>query len=266
MLIIKARRKFERDERMPPDRKKPSCLNKGFLVNDTEEMFDDIAESYDFLNRIISLGLDGIWRRLASETLELYGKGRLLDAAAGTAEQLRACCSGNSGFQTAVGIDVSCGMLRVALRKIQWVKKENSIELVKASAIDMPFSDNAFHAVIISFGIRNISDRLRFLKEAFRTLKNNGRLTVLELSIPEKRLLKIPYLLYCRYIMPLIGGFVTGNYRAYRYLNRSIESFPEPDLFIENMKEAGFAGVLKYPLTWGAAHIYTGIKKSEGKR
>lgn len=134
------------------------------------------------------------------------------------------------------------------------------ITLQKGDATAIPFSDACFDAVTIAFGIRNVNDVRKGLQEMWRILKPGGRAIILEFSLPENRLVRRVYLFYFRNILPRIGGMISGDSYAYRYLNETVESFPYGAEFCRLMEESGFVKVQMTPLTFGIATIYQGDK------
>jgi demethylmenaquinone methyltransferase/2-methoxy-6-polyprenyl-1,4-benzoquinol methylase len=214
-------------------------------------MFDQIASTYDRANRILSLGIDQRWRRKMAHFLPGEGKIRLLDCATGTGDQLLALMS--ERIEEAVGIDLSKDMLEIGRRKLA-----ARAALLEASATSIPFEAATFDAVTISFGIRNVETPLVALQEMRRVLKPGGRCLVLEFSLPACRVMRLLHLAYLRHALPRIGGWVSGNRNAYRYLNQTIETFPCGKEFCDLMVQAGFSAARAHPLTFGIASIYVG--------
>lgn len=222
-----------------------------------EAMFDTISPTYDSLNHILSFGLDFYWRKKMSAFLPDQNKVRLLDCATGTGDQLFSLM--NTGLiSQAVGIDFSKEMIARAKKKNRFFMKEVSFQV--ASAMDLPFADETFDAVSISFGLRNVENPLVGLKEMHRTLAPKGRLLVLEFSLPKNKHIKKFHLKYLRSVVPKIGGLISKERSAYTYLQETIESFPHGSALCSLITEAGFKGVTCYPLTFGIVSIYTGDK------
>ncbi|TYT74141.1 bifunctional demethylmenaquinone methyltransferase/2-methoxy-6-polyprenyl-1,4-benzoquinol methylase UbiE [Desulfobotulus mexicanus] len=223
-----------------------------------QSMFDAIAPRYDFLNRLLSLRQDTLWRRRAVRSLRLPKKARVLDVACGTADvAMEAIRQHPDAF--VLGVDFSEKMLEIGREKIRSCGMEDSIELKPANALHLPFGDNSFEAITIAFGIRNIQDRERALEEFHRCLKPGGRLAVLELATPPEGILRKLYLLYFQSILPFIGGLFSSNF-AYTYLPDSVMAFPRPAEFSEIIEGQGFQKVAFSPLTFGVATLYTGQK------
>jgi len=223
-----------------------------------QAMFGSIATRYDFLNRILSLGIDIRWRKRCVRTLQKKMKenGPVLDLAAGTGDLALAIerHSGNTIPVTAV--DFSHEMLKILKKKKQAYDR---ISIATADGLALPFRAGTFEGVTIGFGIRNFTKRSEALKELFRVLKTGGILAILEFSLPRKRLLKAAYLFYFEKILPFIGGLFSKR-SAYTYLPASVREFPTPELFSSLIQNAGFTGITVSALTGGIATLYCAEK------
>ena len=221
-------------------------------------MFSGIAERYDFLNRLLSLGIDTRWRKRCIRVLRQSMKtdGPILDLAAGTGDLALALDKRTSPGFRVVAADFSLEML-----KILKMKRGPScgILIVTADGLSLPFRTGMFSGATIGFGIRNFTDRSAALRELNRVLKPGGILAILEFSIPRGRLLRFFYLLYFEKILPLIGG-VFSSRSAYSYLPESVRKFPPPETFTVMIRNAGFKEVQASPLTGGIAVLYTAEK------
>lgn len=223
-------------------------------------MFDEISPKYDFLNRFLSFGLDTSWRQRLAAFLPTRPGLKILDLATGTADVLLALFKNNPNVQAGFGIDLAEKMLDRGRRKIVSHKLEYRVTLSSGDVHAVPFNENTFDAVTIAFGIRNVEDPSKVLCEMRRVLRPGGRALVLEFSLPRNRLLRTGHLLYLRHVVPFVGAVFAGHYRAYRYLNQTIEKFPSGEDFCRLMRQAGFSHVAANPLLGGVASIYQGDK------
>ncbi len=219
-------------------------------------MFDRIAHRYDLLNRIISLGIDGSWRRRAVRALALSEGARVLDVASGTAD-LAVEIARRIPASTVVGLDPSEGMLAVGATKVAKAGLTDRVDLVAGDAQALPFEDASFDAVTIAFGIRNVPDRSLALREMRRVTRPGGGIAILELSEPEGGALGALARMHVHTIVPFVGGLLSGS-SEYRYLQKSIAAFPPADVFGKQMREAGWHVARIEPLTFGVAHLYVG--------
>lgn len=220
-------------------------------------MFDRIAERYDLLNRLISLGLDKSWRTKLLTALNVTGGDRVLDVATGTADVAIAAAQRFPGLKV-IGLDPSVNMLAVGDRKISELELPDHVELVEGDAQAMPFEDGEFDAACISFGIRNVPDRLQGLKEMRRSVRSGGRVVVLELSEPRRGLLAPFARFHIHHVVPRLGALLSGD-KEYRYLAQSIRAFPPAPEFAALMEQAGLVDVSYEPMTFGVAHLYVGV-------
>jgi demethylmenaquinone methyltransferase / 2-methoxy-6-polyprenyl-1,4-benzoquinol methylase len=217
-------------------------------------MFDRIARRYDLLNRLLSFRQDVRWRRRLVAHLPARNDLCLLDLATGTGDVLVEALRRPGRVGHAVGMDMAGAMLSVGQGK----GLGKTADLVRADATRIPAASNSFDAVTIAFGIRNVDDVGKALREMRRVLKPGGRALVLEFSLPRWRILRAPYLFYFRHVLPRLGAAISGDGQAYRYLNETAEAFPYGQAFRDLMTEAGFANVTEAPLTFGIATIYQG--------
>ncbi len=223
------------------------------------QMFDRIADRYDFLNHTLSMGIDRGWRQRLNELLPSRAQMQILDLATGTADVPLAFCANRDDVQI-TGMDLSEKMLAVGRQKVAAAGLDQRIRLETGDAMQIPAESEAYDAVTISFGIRNVLDVSQTLREMARTLKPGGVGMVLEFSTPRIPVFKQGYLFYLRHVLPKVGAAISGDSSAYRYLNQTIETFPYGQNFCDLMITAGFSEVEAFPLTGGIATIYRGVK------
>lgn len=227
-------------------------------------MFDAIAARYDTLNRILSLGMDQGWRRKAVAALALPSGARVLDLATGTGDLAIAIAETHTDAQV-VGVDPSRNMLAEGTRKVSDIHLSNRVELLEGDAQALSFGDETFDGVTIAFGIRNVPDRLKALREMARVTRTGGRVVVLELSEPRAGLMGVLARTYVHEIVPRVGGLISGA-KEYRYLQKSIAAFPPAAEFAQMMDDAGMEVLETSPLTFGVAHLYVGTPKLNPER
>ena len=218
-------------------------------------MFDRIAPSYDILNRILSISVDRYWRKKTVQSLGIDGDCLVLDVATGTGDLALGAL--HDTMCRVVGVDLSTGMLEQAARKAGRYVDTNRYYLINGDALTLPFRDETFDRAMVAFGIRNVLRLDRCLDELYRITKRGGKIAILELSVPSNRVFKQVYLSYFRYVLPVIGGIVSGSVQAYRYLRDSVIDFLAPDTLLTLLEERGFTIVESRPFLMGIAHLYT---------
>lgn len=219
------------------------------------EMFDDISGTYDLLNRILSLGQDIRWRKRLARSIPNNAE-RILDCATGTGDQLLAVLDKTPLCKQAYGIDPSGNMLIKAREKFHATPYGNKVEFFLGKAHELPFKEAYFDAVTMSFGIRNVEEVVPALKEMRRVTKTGGTLLLLEFSLPSSKFIRIGHKAYLKYIVPIIGRFLSKNDRAYRYLAETIETFPYGRSFCALLEQAGFSHCEAHPLSFGITTLY----------
>jgi len=223
-----------------------------------EDMFDNISDNYDGLNRVISLGRDVAWRKKVIRWVGETNPESILDIATGTGD-LAIQFAENSKAKRIVGLDLSEGMLSVARKKA--VKKDVAhIEFIKGDSEALPFEDQSFDAITVSFGIRNFENLEKGLSEIHRVLKTRGIFVILETSVPTKFPFKQGYYLYTKNILPLVGRVFSKDKVAYKYLSESASVFPFGEALNNILKQIGFKEVKNKPQTFGVATIYIASK------
>lgn len=225
------------------------------------EMFDDIAPKYDFLNRVLSLGIDQRWRRFAVNRISWNKGGKILDVATGTGDVALAIAAATPASVTVVGVDFSPQMVELGRAKVLKSSFADRISMEVAPCEAIPYPDNTFDSATIAFGIRNVVDRLCGLREMGRVLKPAGKIVILEFSNPRSKLFKSLYNFYFLRVLPVIGGLFS-KFSAYKYLPDSVLEFPSQEEFKKLMVQAGFSNVEHFELTFGIATVYVGEKSA----
>jgi demethylmenaquinone methyltransferase / 2-methoxy-6-polyprenyl-1,4-benzoquinol methylase len=220
-------------------------------------MFDAIAGRYDFLNHLLSAGIDRRWRKQAIRSLQLTGRERVLDLCTGTADQAIAALRAQPSAARVVGVDFAGAMLRIGREKLRRERLDDRIALVRGDATRIPVADRSVDAVTIAFGIRNVEQTAEACAEIRRVLKPGGRLAILEFAVPTMPGLSTLYLWYLNHVLPCIGRAVSRHNAAYGYLPASIGAFATPDELVKILRQAGFADVYPIRLTLGSVILYT---------
>jgi demethylmenaquinone methyltransferase/2-methoxy-6-polyprenyl-1,4-benzoquinol methylase len=229
--------------------------------SETWKMFDVISHKYDLLNKVLSFGIDRWWRyRLGYYLPPSKTPLTVLDIATGTGDVgLSLLKHHRKKIKTVIGVDLAKDMLSRAEQKIKKKKVADMIVTV-GDATSLPITSESIEATTMAFGIRNVPDVPKAISEMHRVLKPNGRALIMEFSLPSFFLLRWGYLAYFRCVLPAIGGIISGNKKAYTYLNKSVEAFPAGKEFESLMINAGFSSVKSFRLTFGVVSIYQGDK------
>lgn len=217
-------------------------------------MFDRIAKRYDFVNRVLSLGMDKGWRRRTVRALELGDTPRVLDVATGTGDLAIDIARARPGA-TVIGLDPSQQMLAIAGEKLAKKQLTDRVSLVVGDAQALPFKDHELDAATIAFGIRNVPDRAAGLRELARVVRPGGRIAVLELGEPKGGIMSRAARFHTRHVVPKLGALLSGA-REYKYLQRSIAAFPPAAEFAALMGTCGLNVLEVVPLTFGACTLY----------
>jgi len=229
-------------------------------INQIQAMFNAVAPRYDFLNRILSIGYDRYWRKVAVNQFGNISNKTFLDVATGTADIALEIAKRHPSALQVIGMDFSQTMLKLGRNKINENNMVKEIPLIPATAENIPLKDQIFDGAITAFGVRNFSDAQKGLLEMYRVLKPNGKIVVLEFSFPKYKLLKWLYRLYFEKILPITGRIISGHKTAYSYLPISVANFPQGEAFKELLENSGFKKVSLKTLTLGIVTLYTGIK------
>jgi demethylmenaquinone methyltransferase/2-methoxy-6-polyprenyl-1,4-benzoquinol methylase len=225
-----------------------------------QEMFDHIAPTYDKLNHIMSLNVDKGWRRHALREIVDGTPQRILDVACGTGDSTIAIAKAAAEGSKVIGADISEGMMALVKGKAEKAGAGDRIELQVADGEALPYGDGTFDRVACAFGIRNFEHKEKGLQEFLRVLKPGGKAVILELSVPQNRVVRWCYDLYFTRLLPRIGGALSGDKAAYRYLPASVHRFPPPKDFCRMMEAAGFRTVRCRTFTFGLCRMFTGVR------
>ena len=233
--------------------------NDGEKASQVEQMFDNIAPSYDKLNHRLSWDIDKGWRRKAIKQLAPFKPQTMLDIATGTgdfailaAEMLKP--------QRLVGADISEGMMQIGKRKVTARRLDGIISFAREDCMQLSFDDNSFDAVTAAFGIRNFSDLDKGLKEMCRVLKPEGHLSIVELTAPVSFPMKQLFKVYAHTVLPVYGRMISKDPSAYSYLTKTIEAFPQGETMMEVLRKAGFRQASFKRLTFGICTMYFATK------
>jgi len=223
-----------------------------------QQMFDNIAPTYDKLNHIMSLSVDKLWRRHALKEIVDGTPQRILDVACGTGDSTISIARAAAEGTKVTGADISEGMMALVLEKAGKAGVKDRIDLQVADGEALPYEDGAFDRVTCAFGIRNFEHKEKGLAEFRRVLKPGGKAVILELSVPQNRVIRWVYDLYFLHILPWVGGSISGDKAAYRYLPASVHNFPAPNDFCAMMEAAGFRSVRCKTFTLGLCRMFVG--------
>ena len=222
-------------------------------------MFDNIANRYDLLNSILSLGIHKGRRKKCVRILAPKTPKIILDVATGTGDFAIACAALHP--EKVIGVDISEGMMKYGREKLKHQGLDKLIKLEQGNAETLGFSDDSFDAIVVGFGVRNFQNLEKGLANLLRILKPGGTLVVLEFSYPRNGVVKGIYNFYFTYVTPLIGRLLSKDIRAYSYLTESVKAFPNNENFTAIMNTVGYTGTSYKTLSFGVAAIYSGEKK-----
>ena len=222
------------------------------------EMFDNIAPSYDRLNHLLSMNVDKLWRRHALKEIVDGTQLRILDVACGTGDSTISIAKAAAEGSSVTGADISEGMMALVKGKAEKAGVGERISLQVADGEALPYEEASFDRVTCAFGIRNFEHKEKGLEEFFRVVKPGGKAVILELSVPQNRVVRWAYDLYFLHVLPGIGGAVSGDKAAYRYLPASVHNFPSPKDFCRMMEDAGFRNVRCRTFTFGLCRMFVG--------
>lgn len=224
-----------------------------------ENMFDNIAGSYDLLNHVFTLGIDRGWRKKMIRMLAAGNPQKILDVATGTGD-VAILTAKTLKPKEIIGIDLSNKMLEIGRTKVEKQGLSDIIKLEQGDSEQLRFDSDHFDAVTVAFGVRNFEDLIKGLAEMYRVTKPGGQVAILEFSIPGSFILNGLYKVYSKYIMPFIGRVTSGDASAYTYLYESVQQFPHGQSFIDILNKLGFNNTTATPLFGGICTIYKSIK------
>jgi demethylmenaquinone methyltransferase/2-methoxy-6-polyprenyl-1,4-benzoquinol methylase len=226
-----------------------------------QTMFSTIAHRYDLLNTVLRLGIDRHWRKFAVEQLPKVQNAIFLDVATGTCDVALEIIKQFPLDAKVVGVDFSDRMLELGKEKVRKAGLHDKIDIRFADATSLPFDDNSFNGSIIAFGIRNVQDYKKGIREMGRVVKNGGKVVILEFTSVQSRFFQPVFHFYITKLLPFVGEIVSGKKGAYKYLPDSMLDFPSPENFMHVMKETGLQDVRYHKLTFGASIVYVGTVK-----
>jgi len=219
-----------------------------------KNIFDNIAFRYDFLNHFLSFGLDFYWRKKALKLTGLNSDSILLDIACGTGDV--AIQAKKMGVQKIYGADFSHNMLKLFDKKSDWINGN----LVQMVAEKIPFKDQSVTNITVAFGVRNFYDLQAGFNSFHRILQNGGKATIIEFRMPSNKIIKSIYKFYFKNILPAIGGLISGDKAAYKYLPQSVEEFDEKVDLNLLLKNSGFSEIKKYNFTFQTVQVLIAVK------
>jgi demethylmenaquinone methyltransferase/2-methoxy-6-polyprenyl-1,4-benzoquinol methylase len=214
-----------------------------------KRIFDSIAKRYDLLNHLLSFGFDFYWRKEALKLTMLNPESILLDVACGTGDV--AIQAKKIGVKKIIGADFSHNMLQLFNQKSDWIKGKN-IQMV---AENIPLKNECVTNITVAYGVRNFYNIQKAFDSFYRILKQNGKATILEFTMPSSIIFKYLYKFYFKRILPLIGGIISGDKEAYNYLPSSVEEFDEKIKLPELLRNSGFREIEVYSLTFGITQV-----------
>ena len=241
------------------EQEKITPYHEGEKASQVEQMFDNIAPTYDKLNHRLSWDIDKGWRKKAIKALAPYQPQSLLDIATGTgdfailaAQMLRP--------QKLVGADISEGMMEIGRQKVKALALDNVVTFEKEDCLNLSYQSDTFDAITAAFGIRNFADLDAGLREMYRVLKPGGHLSIIELTTPVTLPMKQLFHIYSHTVLPIYGRMISRDTSAYSYLTKTIEAFPQGERMMDILMKAGFAEASFKRLTFGICTMYLATK------
>jgi len=242
----------------PPSRAVPPVDKSDQRVR---SMFASIAGKYDFLNHLLSLNIDRLWRRFTTRTVPPQPGVPVLDCCTGTADLALAYHRAGRGASPVVGTDFCFEMLQIGRDKVAKANASDAVTLVEGDTQRLPLPDDTFGVVTVAFGLRNVKNTARGVDEMIRVARPGGKVAILEFSRPRGRILGGLYLAFFRHVLPRVGQAIAPNdANAYHYLPTSVLQFPDGDAMLELLAARGLTALEMHPLTGGIATLYVGVK------
>ena len=224
-----------------------------------EQMFDNIAHSYDKLNHRLSWNIDKLWRNKALKRLKPYSPQRMLDIATGTGDfAIQATKTLNP--KELVGVDISEGMMEVGRKKIAQLGMDGVVSFKRDDCMNLSFEDESFDAVTAAFGIRNFGDLEKGLAEMLRVLKTGGHMCIVELTTPVRFPMRQLFKIYSHTVLPIYGRLISKDKTAYNYLTATIEAFPQGETMVKILKKIGYSKATFRRMTFGICTMYIAEK------
>jgi len=234
---------------LKPNQKDPESKKKQII-----NLFNSISPNYDSLNRIMTFGIDTVWRKRVVGLVQKQKHNSILDIATGTGDLAISLAKLNSNI--IIGLDISKEMLSIGKQKVLSKNLNHRIKMQSGDSEDLDFKEENFDVVTISFGIRNFENIEKGLREIKRVLKSNGTLVILETSVPKNIFIRSLYLFYVRKVIPFLSLILSKNRYAYQYLSDSAITFPCGEAFNNILRKNGFIEVDDFPQTFGVSSIY----------
>lgn len=241
----------------------PETWQPSDRIDYVRKMFGRISRRYDLLNFTLSAGRDRYWRRFTVNRIP-YNAEHILDIATGTGDLAFDALKMLPNAKV-IGVDFVPEMIRIAQYKSSKKKTAINTLFLVGDALQLPIPDKFFDAVVMAFALRNIPNRSECVREIARTVKPGGKVLLLEMIMPEKFISRLFFSNYLRYVSPFVGGLISGDFQAYRYLHNSINTFPHPNLFKQIMQDSGLTDIKIFPLTGGITWLFEGIVDNQRK-
>ena len=244
---------------MTYQQEKITPYHDGAKAEQVEQMFDNIAPSYDKLNHRLSWNIDRGWRRKAIGQLVPYRPQTVLDIATGTGD-FAILAAQMLKPQRLVGADISEGMMEIGRQKVERMGLQQVISFAKEDCLNLSYDADTFDAVTAAFGIRNFADLDKGLSEMCRVMKPGGHLSIVELTTPVSFPMKQLFHIYSHTVLPVYGRLISHDTSAYSYLTKTIEAFPQGERMMDILRQAGFRETGFQRLTFGICTLYTATK------